>query len=509
MFGKTIFSRVFFTNLATVLIGIVILGSLQMVLVSNYISRQSETTLIKNADSIINLINNGISQDNLNSVLNGFSKSGSLHIIIVDANGDMIVNTTESEYWQDGGRKSLDTEYLREVLSGKKVTVVGNMNGAFNDTMFTLEVPIIGEDHKIFGAVLISTPIPQRRDMFMEFFKILLFSGLVVIFICFILSYMLSKILANPIKRVSYRAKEFASGDMKARVDIDRVDENVTELTELADAFNNMADEIEKSEDIRMNFISDVSHELRTPMTTIGGFVDGILDDTIPPEKEKEYLRVVRDEVTRMSRIVNTFLDITRMQTDKVNLTITNFDVNEVIRLIIIGLGHKIDKKNLQIELEFMSEICYVRADIDKIKMIITNLIDNAIKFTFDNGVIRISTRPRGNEVLVSVYNTGIGIPEDQKINIFERLYKADKSRSLNKGGTGIGLYIVKSMLLAHGKDVSVNSVEGEYAEFLFCLDKGKQPQKNTYRFELDDNTEDYTIQKDSSDITIIDSEDK
>lgn len=509
MFGKTIFSRVFFTNLATVLIGIVILGSLQMVLVSNYISRQSENTLSKNADSIINLINNGISQDNLSSVLNGFSKSGSLHIIVVDANGDMIVNTTDSGYWQDQRRKSIDTEYLREVLSGRKVTAVGNMNGAFNDTMFTLEVPILSEDHRIFGAVLVSAPIPQRRSMFMEFFKILIFSALVVLFVSFILSYMLSKILANPIKRVSYRAKEFASGDMKVRVDIDRVDENVTELTELADAFNNMADEIEKSEDIRMNFISDVSHELRTPMTTIGGFVDGILDNTIPPEKEKEYLRVVRDEVTRMSRLVNTFLDITRMQTDKVNLAITHFDVNEVIRLIIIGLGPKIEKKNLQIELEFDSDVCYVRADADKIKMVISNLIDNAIKFTYDGGMIRISTKPQGNEVLINIYNTGIGIPIDKQKIIFERLYKADQSRSINKSGTGIGLYIVKSMLLAHGKDVKVNSVEGEYAEFSFCLDKGKMPQKNLYRNEFDDDVEYYNIEGDFSDIMTSDPNEK
>lgn len=296
---------------------------------------------------------------------------------------------------------------------------------------------------------------------------------------------MLSKILANPIKRVSSSAKEFAKGDLSSRVEIDRVDENVTELTELADAFNNMADELEKSEDIRMSFISDVSHELRTPMTTIGGFVDGILDDTIPYEKQKDYLKIVRDEVTRLSRLVNTFLDITRMQSDKVNLNITSFDVNEVIRLIIIGLGSKIDKKNLSINLEFESDVCYVRADADKIKMVITNLIDNAIKFTNDSGMIKVTTEPKGNEVEIRVYNTGIGIPGDKQKIIFERLYKVDKSRSINKEGTGIGLYIVKSMLSVHGKDIRVESVEGEYAEFSFCLDKGKAPSKSVHKIEI------------------------
>ncbi len=479
MFGKTIFSRVFVTNLVTVMTGIIILASLQMVLMSNYITRQNESSLLRDAESIVGLINNGVSQDSLSAVLNGFSKSSNSHIIVTDVSGNVVVNTKDSGFLQNPNRNSVDMEYLREVLSGRRSTYVGTMSGMFSETMFTLEMPVKGVDSTVHGAVMVSVPIPQRRSMLVELFKILLFSALVVVLTSFILSYMLSKILANPIKRVSISAKEFAKGDMKSRVEIDRVDENVTELTELADAFNNMADELEKSEDIRMSFISDVSHELRTPMTTIGGFIDGILDDTIPPEKQKDYLKIVRDEVTRLSRIVNTFLDITRMQSDKVNLTMSNFDVNEVIRLIIIGLSQKIEKRNLNIELEFENDICYVRADSDKINMVITNLIDNAIKFTNDGGTIRISTRPKGSEVRISVHNTGVGIPEEQQKIIFERLYKVDKSRSINKEGTGIGLYIVKSMLAAHGKDIKVKSVEGEYAEFVFCLDKGKNSRNN------------------------------
>ena len=479
MFGKTIFSRVLFTNLATVLIGIIILASLEMVLMNNFISRQSENTLSKNAESIVSLINNGISQENLESVLTGFSRSSSSHIIIIGSDGNVLVNTTDSGYWSDRS-SSIPIDDLREVLSGRRNSVMGTMNGIFNETMFTLEVPIFNNSRDtVFGAVLISTPIPQRRSTLYEMFKILLFSALVVIIVSFILSYMLSKILANPIKRVSNRVREFAGGDMKARVEIDRFDENVDELTELADSFNNMADTIERSEDVRMSFISDVSHELRTPMTTIGGFIDGILDGTIPPEKQQPYLKIVRDEVTRLSRLVNTFLDITRMQSDKFNLTITDFDINEAIRLIIIGLGHKIDKKNLEVNLIFDRDVSYVKADADKIKMVLTNLIDNAIKFTYDKGTITIETHPKGGEVQISVHNTGVGIPAEQQKIIFERLYKVDKSRAINKEGTGIGLYIVQSMLAAHGKDIRVDSVEGEYAKFTFSLDRGKVPKNN------------------------------
>ncbi len=477
MFGKNIFSRVLFTNLATVLIGIIILASLQMVLVNNFISKQIENNISKNADSIVSLINNGISQESLSSVLTGFSRSSSSHIIITDSDGTMLVNTADSGYWS-GRERSIPTDELHEVLTGKRTTSIGTMSGAFNETMFTLEVPIMSSDkNKVFGSVLISTPMPQRRSTINEMFKILLFSALVVIIVSFVLSYMLSKILANPIKRVSTSVKEFASGNMKSRVEIDRFDESVEELTELADSFNNMADAIERSEDVRMSFISDVSHELRTPMTTIGGFVDGILDGTIPPEKQSSYLKIVKDEVTRLTRLVNTFLDITRMQSDKVNLTMSNFDINETIRLIIIGLGNKIDAKDLDINLIFDRDVSFVRADADKIKMVLTNLIDNAIKFTYDKGKITIETHPKGGEIWISVHNTGVGIPAEQQKIIFERLYKVDKSRAINKEGTGIGLYIVQSMLAAHGKDIKVDSVEGEYARFTFSLDRGKEPK--------------------------------
>ena len=479
MFGKTIFSRVLFTNLATVLIGIIILASLQMVLLNNFISRQSEEHLSKNADSIVSLINNGISRENLESVLTGFSRSNGNHIIIIDSDGTALVNTTDSGYWS-GREQTIPLDELREVLSGSRRSVMGTMDGAFNETMFTLEVPIFSSGREsVFGAVLISTPIPQRRSNLYEMFKIVLFSALVVFIISFILSYMLAKMLANPIKRVSSSVREFAGGNMTSRVEFDRVDENVEELTELADSFNDMADTIERSEDVRMSFISDVSHELRTPMTTIGGFIDGMLDGTIPQDRQRSYLKIVRDEVTRLSRLVNTFLDITRMQSDKLNLSITDFDINETIRLIIIGLGSKIDAKHLEINLMFDRDVRYVRADADKIKMVLTNLIDNAIKFTYEKGTITITTRPKGGEVQISVHNTGVGIPKEQQKIIFERLYKVDKSRAINKEGTGIGLYIVQSMLSAHSKDIKVESVEGEYAKFTFCLDKGKENKKN------------------------------
>ena len=239
-------------------------------------------------------------------------------------------------------------------------------------------------------------------------------------------------------------------------------------------AFNDMAFHIEKAEDIRNNFISDVSHELRTPMTTIGGFVDGILDGTIPKDRQSDYLVIVKDEIARLSALTNSFLDVTRNSSGKQKLEMTNFDINETIRRTLFNFEQRICEKSLEVDVVFETESCVVKADKDEITRVLTNLIENAIKFTNEGGILRISTGSRQHEVFVSVYNTGCGIAEEDRKLIFERFYKADKSRSLNREGTGIGLFIVKEIINRHGGNISVKSVEGEYAEFIFTLGKGK-----------------------------------
>ena len=475
MFGKTIFARIFIINIISVLVCIVFLGSMQMVLVTNFISRQSEEALGKNADSIVGLIKSEIPMESLRSVLNGFSKSSNSYIMVVSNKGNVLVTTADSGY-VNKPPVFIPSEYSKVVLEGQRNSIIGTMGGIFTETMFTLQVPVLGMNQEILGAVLISTPIPERQKMSYQLFRILMFSSIAVATISFLLSYMLAKRFSMPIKSIRTSVKEFAKGNLDARVDDTATESDISEIAELAKSFNNMAAELEKVEDIRMTFISDVSHELRTPMTTIGGFVYGILDDTIPPERQKEYLTIVYDEITRLSRLVNTFLDITRMRSDKIVMNETNFDINEEIRLTIIGQEKRLEEKEIHVNLDLDAENCYVHADKDNIRRVLTNLVDNAIKFTNPGGDITISVKPRQQEVYISVKNTGCGIPEEQQRMIFERLYKVDKSRSVNKEGTGIGLYLVKSILQAHGKDIRVNSVEGEYAEFIFHLSRGKTP---------------------------------
>ncbi len=474
--GRTIFSRILVINVISVLACISVLGSTAAILINRYISRQSEEALGKNAESIVSLIKSNVDRGTLENILNGFSRSSHAYIFMIDKKGSVLIHAGDREHISQIPAFISD-DYTRAVLSGEKNSMMGNMGGIFSEVMFTLQEPII-TNNQILGAVLISIPVPEKQRMTKEVFRILLFSACGVLLVSFLLSYMLAKRFSKPIHTIRDGVKEFQKGNLSARVGESATASEITEIAALAQSFNEMAYELEKVEEIRRNFISDVSHELRTPMTTISGFVYGMLDETIPPEKQKEYLQIVYDEITRLSRLVNTFLDISRMRSDAIEPKKTNFNINEIIRLTVIGLQSRLQEKNIHAELNFDSEDSYVFADRDSIKRVMTNLLDNAVKFTDEGGRITITVKPRQHEVFVMVYNTGCGIPEEQQKMIFERLYKVDQSRSINREGTGIGLYLVKSIINAHGKTITVRSVEGEFAEFTFSLDKGKSRGK-------------------------------
>ncbi len=479
---KGIFSKIFSINLIAMLICIILLGSTQTVLVTNYITDYNEGYLSKNVDTIVNMIKNHITVDGLNDVIGGFARAMGSHIFVFDTKGRVIASSSNSGQTASNPQY-LGREYTKTVLSGQHNSFLGTMNGVFKETMFTMQVPVKDDNNKILGAVSVSRPIPEHQKMKYDLFKILFISLFVMATVSFLLSYFLAKNISVPIRKISMSTTEFAKGKFDVRVDLTERDSNIFEVYELAEAFNNMAYELEKSEQVKNTFISDVSHELRTPMTTIGGFISGIIDGTIPEEKHREYLEIVNDEIKRLSRLVNTFLDITRIQSDNMIPDKVSFDINEMIRIVTIGLENKISEKKIDVEFCFERENMYVFADKDFIMRVITNLMDNAVKFTNEKGKITVSVIRRQNEVVTSVKNTGVGISEENLPMVFKRFYKEDKSRSTNKDGTGIGLYLVKNLISAHGKKISVYSKEGEYAEFVFTLDKGK-PVTNRKKFQ-------------------------
>ena len=291
-----------------------------------------------------------------------------------------------------------------------------------------------------------------------------------------IIIFLISRRITDSIKTLCSVAREYAQGRFNIRIKVNGQDE----ITELSRAFNNMASGLAQLEENRNTFIANVSHDLRTPMTTISGFVDGILDGTIPPEEQQRYLQTISSEVRRLSRLVNTLLEISRLESGKGMKTL-DFNVTETARQILISLMGKIDSKGLEVEFEGGDDDVFVLADPDTIHQVLYNLLDNAIKFTQEKGTISISITSKGKKALIKVRNTGEGIPEEELSHIFERFYKSDRSRGLDKTGTGLGLYIVKTILEKHGEEISVESVVGSYTEFRFglSLSAGRPRPKN------------------------------
>lgn len=475
-FGRTIFSRIFLINIIIVLTCLVILGSTQIILVNNYVSHQTKRALLRDGNSIVALLQNNIGGDRLQGMLSGVARSSHSHIMVIDSKSRVVISSKDSGFLPEEPIY-IPEKFTQSVLQGQQCSQIGTMDGMFSNTMFTFQIPIV-QRGDVLGAVSISTPMPQKQKMIYELVQILLFSALLVIVISFLLSYMLAKRFSRPIKNIQVSAQAFTKGHFDARVGETATESEIIEIAELAKTFNEMACELEKVEESRQSFISDVSHELRTPMTTISGFVYGMIDDTIPADKQKEYMKIVYDEVTRLSRLVNSFLDISRMRENNATLNKSHFDINEVIRLTVIGLEQRLQQKRINVSLQFEADSCYVHAEADGIKRVLTNLLDNAVKFTDRDGKITVTTKVKQHDVFVTVHNTGCGIPAEQQQMIFERLYKVDKSRSINKAGTGIGLYMVKSIIRAHGKNITVKSVENEYAEFTFHLDRGRASEK-------------------------------
>ncbi len=279
------------------------------------------------------------------------------------------------------------------------------------------------------------------------------------------LSYYISRRMTRPLKTMANAAREFASGNFAVRVP---EDSRCDEIDELASAFNNMANDLAQLEELTRGFIGNVSHEFKTPMTTIGGFVDGMIDGTIPVEQRDKYLRTISEEVKRLSRMVTRMLDAAKIQSGELILSPAPFDFSEMASQILFSFEQKIEQKCIEVDAE-LDDRLWVMGDRDHVFRAVYNLVDNAVKFTAQAGRLTLRAKANGTICEFSITNTGTGISPEDIPHIFDRFYKADRSRSLDKTGAGLGLYIVKNIINLHGGDIAVRSDGGE-TEFSFTL---------------------------------------
>ncbi|MBQ2248773.1 MAG: HAMP domain-containing histidine kinase, partial [Clostridia bacterium] len=299
--------------------------------------------------------------------------------------------------------------------------------------------------------------------------KTVVVSALLVLLAALIAAYFITERTVYPLRRMRRAAREFASGNFDERVTVQGKDE----VAELAAAFNQMADSLKTLETMRNSFIASVSHDLRTPMTTIAGFIDGIRDGVIPPDQQEHYLEIVSMEVHRLSRLVTQLLDLSRIEAGDRKFVMKHFDICEMARLILISLEKKIDEKHLDVEFLCEEDRMTVHADRDAIHQVLYNICHNAIKFSREGGSLRIRIESsKDRKILVAIRNEGEGIAAEDLPFVFERFYKGDKSRNLDKSGVGLGLFISKTIISAHDERIWVESEAGKNCEFFFTLQK-------------------------------------
>ena len=398
-----------------------------------------------------------------------------ISVFLTDDSGNLL-GCTEEECHHGNSVSSRNISSIKKNGYYFSVNVLPKAFGGQGDFIYGLPLTLAdGTTEYLF----VSSKVDPLYSYLTENGSMFLFSAAIMMSVALILIYTASVRLTAPLQEMSEAAYKFGHGDFSSRIKV----QGDNEVAQLAQAFNQMADSLEKQEKDRTSFIANISHDLRTPMTTVGGYIDAILDGTIPPEEQEHYLRIASDEIKRLSRLTNTLLSIMRTEEQNANrkVELESVDAWDIIINIMLNSEQRIAKKNIQIP-DFEVEDCFVWAEKDKLHQVIYNLIDNAVKYTPENGEIRISTENAGRKNRIVVWNSGKGIAKEEQTRVFERLYKTDKSRSIDRSGSGLGLYIVKMLANAMGGDILLESDGETYTQFTAVFDKAPKPSTDGRR---------------------------
>lgn len=467
-----------------VIVSFLILGAMVFAFVSSYWRNEKLDIFLKNTTGIADIAKNDSAVINdrlyfqnpglMEAFINTFASNMNAEIFITDTNGNIIMFSQNG----DGNYyiKQVPQDIMNQVLNGQ-YDGDSTLGGIYSSSHYVVGIPIkISTElgNVITGAVFACVGSESFSAFQKDILKLFLISAALAIIISFISVSRLSYSLVKPIRQISDAAVCMGRGDFSRRVSVNSGDE----IQELADAFNNMASSLCSSESVRRSFIANVSHEFKTPMTTIAGFIDGILDGTIPEDQHKKYLNTVSSEIKRLSRLVKTMLDLSRIDNEELSIHYTCFNITDVILRILISFENKINGKYIDIKGIQECSALFVDGDPDMMYQVFYNLIENAIKFTNQSGYIKIDIEDINDVCNISIENSGHGIAKDEIEFIFDRFYKTDKSRSEDKNGMGLGLYIVKKILNLHGGDISVLSKQDNYTRFDITIPKYKNRVK-------------------------------
>ena len=492
---KSIFFRQFVTTSLLILLSFLILGMTFIWMIFQYVSSEREQQMDNIAYYLADYSENYVYQDNLlfNSQTYALYEAGlsvmsgvtGVQTMAIDQEGYIIAC---SEGFQcEHINKKVPEDIIQSVLDGTPYRGVREIQEITDPPISIVVQPISSANGTVVGALMAYRQTSDIYHLIFLFSRYFITAALLVLAISALIGSYITKKVTNPMTQIAKTAREFAQGEYKNRIPVDAASQD--EISQVALAFNEMAESMEKSEEIRRNFIANVSHELRTPMTTIAGYVDGILDGTIPPERQSHYLGIIKDEVRRMNKLVHTMLELARMQSGGMTLEKTSFDLCEQCSRTALNIEERISARKLEMSFDFPQEKVMVQADRDKITQVITNLLDNAMKFAPENTAITMKVALKGEKAYTTISNYGPEIPKEDLAHVFDRFHKADRSRGKDREGLGLGLYIVKAILSQHGEKIWVESENGQ-TSFTFTLklndSKLKPLQNPSLKFHSD-----------------------
>lgn len=462
---NTIFKKQFFMHTCALIVSFVLLGTGLTKAFTSFFIKQKEQVLIEQAEKISQVYKQALFfGGQAEKEVKKIEKYLDCNFIVMDSNNYVLFTSSDIDDKWIGAKVNISNKNIH-FGKGEILKSQGTMGGVFSTSMVTIGYPIIIGDVQA-GFIFTSSPTTDIFSTVEKSYQIIILFMLIAILIAFLLIYVFSRTISLPLIEINKAAKIMADGNFDKKIYIDSKDE----IGELANVLNDMATKINEQEKRRREFISNISHDIRSPLTSMKGFLQALIDGTIPDEKRERYLNIILEETERLTRLSNNLLDINRLEDANAESGNIEFNLNELIRNIIISFEARVVTKELKINLSFEKEAIMVFADIEKIERVIYNLIDNAIKFTDNNKNIFINVKIKGEKALISIKDEGKGIAPEMQKRVFERFYKADASRGEDKKGSGLGLAIVKEFILAQGETIVLNSELNKGSEFVFTL---------------------------------------
>ena len=463
---KTLYLKFIMAYVIFGIFGVVVLSTFVPNMTQQHFLRDKARTLYSEATQIAEtyaseLYSNETSLEDTKKMMDTLALYLESTIQIINPSGTVILDTSTPLKVENPAV----IQDFNPTITGSSYYCTSTFFECFEEEVLTVLAPIT-RDFKVKGYMAIHYPMQNIVNSVNSILNIFYITLGILMLLSLIIILFFNEFVYRPLRKITYATEQYASGNMHYEFTVDSDDE----MGYLAACLSYMASEIARAEDDQKKFVANVSHDFRSPLTSIRGYLEAMIDGTIPPELHEKYLSIVLNETERLTKLTNGLLTLNNLNTKGMLLDMSHFDINQVIRNVAASFEGTCRQKNIAIQLILTGEVLYVHCDLDRIQQVLYNLIDNAIKFSHQNSVIKVETSEKNNKIFVSVKDSGIGIPKEDLKQIWTRFYKSDLSRGKDKKGTGLGLSITKEIITAHQEHINVVSTPGEGSEFIFSL---------------------------------------